>query len=96
MFKEKKYQIIKNAISYELANFAFNYQLLRRQAVTFMYQGNYTSENGHYGTFKDRQVPGVYAEYSDMVMETLLVKGLPILYKETDLKLITTLSLIQQ
>ena len=92
MFKEKKYQIIKNAISYELANFAFNYQLLRRQAVTYMYDGNYTSENLHYGTFKDQQVTGVYAEYSDMVMETLLVKVLPILEKETDLKLMPTYS----
>jgi len=92
MFKEKKYQVIKNAISYELANFAFNYQLLRRQAVTFMYQGNYTADNGHYGNFKDRQVPGVYSEYSDMVMETLLVKVLPILEKEIDLKLMPTYS----
>ena len=49
MFKEKKYQVIKNAISYELANFVFNYQLLRRQAVAYMYEGNYTSEYGHYG-----------------------------------------------
>ena len=93
MFKEKKYQVIKNAISYELANFVFNYQLLRRQAVAYMYEGNYTSEYGHYGTFKnDRQVPGVYAEYSDMVMETLLVKVLPILEKEIDLKLMPTYS----
>ena len=92
MFKEKKYQVIKNAISYELANFAFNYQLLRRQAVTYMYEGNYTADNGHYGNFKDRQVPGVYSEYSDMVMETLLVKVLPILEKEIDLKLMPTYS----
>ena len=92
MFKEKKYQVIKNAISYELANFVFNYQLLRRQAVAYMYEGNYTSEYGHYGNFKDRQVPGVYAEYSDMVMETLLVKVLPILEKEIDLKLMPTYS----
>ena len=92
MFKEKKYQVIKNAVSYELANFIFNYQLLRRQAVTFMYKGDYTSDNGHYGTFTDKQVPGVYAEYSDMVMETLMVKVLPILEKETDLKLMPTYS----
>ena len=92
MFKEKKYQVVKNAVSYELANFIFNYQLLRRQAVTFMYIGDYTSDNGHYGTFTDKQVPGVYSEYSDMVMETLMVKVLPILEKETDLKLMPTYS----
>ena len=92
MFKEKKYQVIKNAISYELANFAFNYQLLRRQAVTYIYKGNFTADNGHYGHFKDPQAPGVYSEYSDMFMETLLVKVLPILEKETDLKLMPTYS----
>ena len=37
-FKQKKYQVIKNAISYDLANFIFNYQLLRRDAVKFMYE----------------------------------------------------------
>jgi hypothetical protein len=57
-----------------------------------MYDGNYTADNGHYGNFKDRQVPGVYSEYSDMVMETLLVKVLPILEKETDSKLMPTYS----
>ena len=31
-----KYQVIKNAISYELANFIFNYFLLKRDAVFFM------------------------------------------------------------
>ena len=28
-----KYQVIKSAISYELANFVFNYFLLKRDAV---------------------------------------------------------------
>ena len=38
MFKEQKYTVIKKAISYELANFAFNYLLLKREAVAWMYQ----------------------------------------------------------
>ena len=29
-FKTKKYQVIKQAISYDLANFIFNYFLLKR------------------------------------------------------------------
>ena len=37
-----KYQVIKNAISYELANFIFNYFLLKRDAVKYMYQNNIT------------------------------------------------------
>lgn len=91
-FKQKKYQVIKNAISYDLANFIFNYQLLRRDAVNFMYENNITADNGHYGTWKDQQVPNVYSEYSDHVMETLLMKVLPIMKEETGLELIPTYS----
>lgn len=91
-FKQKKYQVIKNAISYDLANFIFNYQLLRRDAVNFMYENNITADNGHYGTWRDQQVPNVYSEYSDHVMETLLMKVLPIMEEETGLELIPTYS----
>ena len=89
-FKQKKYQVVKNAISYELANFIFNYQLLRRDAVDFMYKNNITAENGHDGTWRDPQAPNLYYEESDQVMETLLRKGLPIMKKETGLDLVPT------
>jgi hypothetical protein len=87
-----KYQVIKKAISYELANFAFNYFLLKRDAVKFMYDNNITYDNGMLGTWSDKQVPNTYSHYSDMVMETLLVKMLPIMKKETGLDLIPTYS----
>ena len=35
MFKKKKYQIIRGALSKELANFIFNYMMLQRDAVDF-------------------------------------------------------------
>ena len=44
MFKEKKYTVIKNAISYELANFGYNYLLLKREAVRWMLDANYISK----------------------------------------------------
>lgn len=91
-FKQKKYQVIKNAISYDLANFIFNYQLLRREAVDYMYKNNITADNGHYGTWSDQQVPNVYSEYGDHVMETLLMKVLPIMKEETGLDLVPTYS----
>ena len=87
-----KYHVIKNALSYELANFIFNYFLLKRDAVEFMYQNNITYDNGMFGTWSDPQVPNTYSHYSDMVMETLLVKMLPIMKKETGLNLIPTYS----
>ena len=45
-----KYQVIKNALSYELANFVFNYFLLKRDAVQWMYQNNITYDTGMLGT----------------------------------------------
>ena len=91
-FKQNKYQVIKNAISYDLANFCFNYFLLKRDAIKYMYDNNYIAENGMHGTWKDPQVPGVYSIYADHVMETLLVKTLPVMKEKTGLDLLPTYS----
>ena len=91
-FKQKKYQVIKNAISYELANFCFNYLLLKRDAASFMYENNIIADTGMWGTWSDQQVPNMYSHYADPVMETLLMKVLPIMKKQTGLNLIPTYS----
>ena len=87
-----KYQVIKNAISYELANFIFNYFLLKRDAVNFMYKNNITYDTGMLGTWSDKQVPNTYSHYADLVMEKLLMKVLPKMQQETGLELIPTYS----
>ena len=87
-----KYHVIKGALSYELANFIFNYFLLKRDAVKYMYENNITWDNSMFGTWGDTQIPNTYSHYSDMVMETLLVKMLPVMAKETGLQLIPTYS----
>ena len=87
-----KYQVIKNAISYELANFVFNYFMLKRDAVAWMYKNNITYDNGMLGTWTDQQVPNTYSHYADPVMETLLMKVLPTMQQETGLELVPTYS----
>jgi len=91
-FNEKKYQVIKNAVSYDLANFVFNYFLLKRDAVKFMYDNNLVQEHSLLGTWKDQQVPNVYSHYADFAMETLLMKVMPIMQQQTGLDLIPTYS----
>ena len=87
-FKEKKYLVIKKAISFELANFAFNYLLLKRDAVKWMQSNNYISEfTPGFGTWKDTQIPNTYSIYSDMFMETLMMKVLPVMQQHTDMNL---------
>ena len=92
IFQYKKYQVIKNAVSYELANFIFNYFLLKRDAVKFMYDNNITYDTGLLGTWTDQQIPNTYSHYADHVMETLLMKVLPKMQQETGLNLIPTYS----
>ena len=92
MFRVDGYQVIKKAVSYELANFIFNYFLLKRDAVKFMYKNNIVHDIGMLGTWSDKQIPNTYSCYADMVMETLMVKVMPIMKKETGLQLIPTYS----
>ena len=87
-----KYHVIKNAVSFELANFIFNYFLLKRDAVEFMYKHNINSQSPMLGTWTDKQVPNTYSCYAEFVMETLLMKMLPVMKKETGLDLIPTYS----
>ena len=90
-FKEHKYTVVRNAISFELANFALNYFLLKRDAVAWMHQNNYISEfTPGFGTWKDKQVPNTYSCYGDFFMETLMMKVLPVMKEHTDLDLIPT------
>ena len=92
MFKTKKYQVIKNAISYELANFLYNYFMLKRDAVKFMYDNNIHSYDSILGTWTDQQIPNTYSCYGDFAMETLMMKVMPVMIKETGLDLVPTYS----
>ena len=89
-FQDKKYQVVKKVISYELANFIYNYFLLKRDAVRFMYENNIHSEDPVLGTWLDEQIPNTFSCYGDFVMETLIMKVLPKMKKETGLDLIPT------
>ena len=92
MFKDHKYQVIKKALSYDMANFIFNYFLLKRDATRFMYENNLHSQSPILGTWTDEQIPNTFSCYGDFVMDTLLVKMLPVMKKHTGLNLIPTYS----
>ena len=90
-FKTKKYQVIRGALSKELANFIFNYMMLQRDAVDFMMKHNKVNPaNPFMGNRVDKQVPGCYTKYADWVMETLLMYMIPIMKAKTGLELIPT------
>ena len=92
-FKKNKYQIIRGAISKELADVAYRYLQISAEADNWMIN-NYTTHVGNplVGNFHDPQVPGSYAKYADRFMETLLIKTIDVMQKKTRLKLVPTYS----
>jgi len=92
-FKTKKYQVIRQALSKELANFIFNYMMLQRDAVDFMMKNNKVNPaNPFMGHRTDQQIPGAYSKYADWVMETLLQYMRPIMKAKTGMDLVPTYS----
>ena len=90
MFKKKKYTVIKQAISKDLASFVANYFMMQKQVYDTCRNARYISpfENiiGHYEG-RDEQIPDTYSQYSNIAMETLMLKCQPEMEKVTGLKL---------
>ena len=90
MFKKNKYTVIRQAISKDLASFIANYFLMQKQVYDTCRQARYFSpfENiiGYYEN-ENEQIPNTYSQYSNMAMETLLLKCQPGMEKATGLKL---------
>ena len=88
-----KYQVIKKAISEELAEFCYQYFWNKRNVARHLFDTRFISPfTEYFGVWNDSQIPETYSHYSDIVMETLLQKVKPRMEQETGLKLIETYS----
>jgi len=89
-FKKNKYVVIKKAIDKDFAIFLANYLAMKKQVLDTCYYTRYISPfETILGSYEKNyeQVPNTYSCYSDIVMETLLLKCQPIMEKTTNLKL---------
>ena len=97
-FKKDKYTIIRKAVSKDLAIFLANYFSTQKQVYDTCLKERYISPYetflGYYENEK-QQVPGTYSHYSNIAMETLLLKCQPIMEKTTGLKLYPSYSYIR-
>ena len=89
-FKTNKYCIIRQAIPKDLATFVANYFSMKKQVMDTCRRARYISPYetllGEYEA-ADGQIPHTYSSYSDIAMETLMLKCQPIMEKTTGLKL---------
>ena len=92
-FQKNKYCVIKEAVPKQIAEFVYNYFLLKRQVARTFFDTRYISPfTTEFGVWNDEQVPNTYSHYADIAMETLLLRCLPIMEKTTKLKLNPTYS----
>ena len=87
-FKNNHFIVIKEAIDPKVANFVYNYFLMKRQVARTFFDTRYISPfTTEWGVWSDEQVPNTYSNYADVAMETLLLAVQPKMEKETGLKL---------
>ncbi len=87
-FKNNHFIVIKQAIDPKVANFVYNYFLMKRQVARTFFDTRYISPfTTEWGVWNDEQVPNTYSNYADVAMETLLLAVQPKMEKETGIKL---------
>ena len=92
-FDKDNFLIIKKAIEPKVAEFIYNYFLMKRQVAKTLFETGYISPFAtEFGVWKDEQFSNTYSHYGDVAMETLLLAVQPIMEKQTGLKLIPTYS----
>ena len=92
-FEKNKYLVIKNAITKDVADISYSYFLNKRKVARHLFDSKYISPFTEYwGIWNDVQIPETYSHYSDVLMETLLEKVMPVMEKQTELNLIPTYS----
>tara|TARA_B100001939_G_scaffold342269_1_gene353168 strand:- start:1674 stop:2309 length:636 start_codon:yes stop_codon:yes gene_type:complete len=96
---EKKYIVMRKVIKPELANFVFNYLILKANVYKKMLKDGYfrdsqgkQTEATEWGTFNDKQVRGVFSSFGDIAMETLLMKVKPKMEEALGIELLPSYS----
>jgi len=88
-FDKNNYNVVKEAITPEMAFFLNKYIHNKRKCFTWMQETkNISHYDNSWGTFKDEQIPNTYSVYGDLAMESLLEWVLPLMSKTTNLELI--------
>jgi|TARA_R110002020_G_scaffold235713_1_gene447909 hypothetical protein len=92
-FKKDGLTIIKKAIDPKIADFVYNYFLMKKQVTETFFNTKYISPfEKSWGVLGDLQCPKSYSHYADIAMELLLLQALPTVEKHAKLKLSPTYS----
>ena len=92
-FKDNKYIVVTGAVPIDLTRFIYAYFKNKRIVARYLHENKEISPyDTSWGTWADAQIPDTYSHYADLVMETLMVRLLPVMKTVTDLDLTPTYS----
>jgi hypothetical protein len=87
-FKTDGFEIIPKACDPKVANFVYQYLILREQVTDILFKTGYIAPSENLlGRWDDIQVPGAFSLYADVAMEILLLNIKPKVEKISGLKL---------
>ena len=92
-FKNNGYVLVKNFLSKEFCDFAYDYCKMKALvALKLRNSNNVLYKKSIHGTFEDPQAIGCFSIYSDTFMETILKRSLPKIQEITGCELLPTYS----
>ena len=96
-FIKDGYEIVKGAISKEVANLSYDYLKLKSKCVNYYYENKFLDKEKdvwYWGGFGDDLVSSenTYFTYSDIFLETIMSKIHTIMEEKTNLNLLPTFS----
>lgn len=87
-FKKNGFEIISKACDPKIADFVYQYLILREQVTDILFKTGYIAPSENLlGRWDDVQVPGAFSLYADVAMEILLLNIKPKVEKISGLKL---------
>lgn len=87
-FKKNGFYVVKNALSEEICDFAYEYMYMKAENLKTYKKYNYISGlEEEFGTFGDDQAPNAFSIYGSIVTDMFLLKLKPVVEQYTGLQL---------
>jgi len=87
-FKKNGYYVVKNVISEEICDFAYEYMYMRAENLKTYKKYNYISDlEEEFGSFNDTQAPNAFSIYGSLMTDMFLLNLKPVVEMYTGLQL---------
>ena len=75
-FEKNGWIKIESFIDSNICNILYTYVTLEAERLNYLENNDIEKDEEIYGTFNDRQAPGDFSKYGDLIFDTLLIMGL--------------------